>query len=213
MSSKEEQSMWEGMWAAGLKPGDRFDKSKSSQSFLDVLASWQDTAKAKKVRALIPGCGRGYDVVEAARFNFDALGLDISPTAVQAAQAYRDSQGELGGRAEFSTTDFFTLPEPGAFDLVFDYTFLCAIDPSTRSAWAETHKRLIKPGGELVTLIYPIRPKDDNGPPYAMDTELVRGLLEPQGFVCESMVPVPHAKSHPGREGMEVLARWRAPMQ
>jgi len=199
------------MWSAGLKPGDRFDKSKSSQTFLDVIASWQDKAKAQKCRILIPGCGRGYDVVEAARANFDALGLDISPTAVQAATEYRATQGDLSGKAEFSTTDFFSFPESGVFDLVFDYTFLCAIDPSTRGAWAETHKRLIKPGGELATLIYPIRPKDDHGPPYAMNTDLVRSLLEPQGFVCESMEPVPAAKSHPGREGMEVLARWRAP--
>jgi len=211
MSSGAEQEMWEGMWSAGLKPGDRFDKTKSSQSLLDVLSSWQDTAKARKCRMLVPGCGRGYDVVEAARFNFDAMGLDISPTAVEAAKKFRASQGELSGSAEFSTTDFFHFPESGVFDLAFDYTFLCAIDPSTREGWADTYKRLMKPGGELVTLVYPIRPEDNNGPPYAMNTDLVKGLLEPRGFVCESMEPVPHSKSHPGREGMEVLARWRAP--
>eukprot|EP00288_Rhodomonas_lens_P008063 CAMPEP_0177737296 /NCGR_PEP_ID=MMETSP0484_2-20121128/25808_1 /TAXON_ID=354590 /ORGANISM="Rhodomonas lens, Strain RHODO" /LENGTH=213 /DNA_ID=CAMNT_0019251065 /DNA_START=97 /DNA_END=738 /DNA_ORIENTATION=- len=211
MSSEAEGRHWEGMWSRGLKPGDAFDASKSSPSLIDVLSSWKETAKTRKCRMLVPGCGRGYDVVAAAKVNFDALGLDIAPTAVKAAEEYRDAQGALSGKAEFSTTDFFKLPESGAFDLVFDYTFLCAIDPSTRDAWAKNMKRLIKPGGELVTLIFPIRPPDSNGPPYAMSTALVKGLLEPQGFVCEYMEPVPEAKSHKDRVGKEVLARWRAP--
>eukprot|EP00287_Rhodomonas_sp_CCMP768_P010150 CAMPEP_0196737878 /NCGR_PEP_ID=MMETSP1091-20130531/15463_1 /TAXON_ID=302021 /ORGANISM="Rhodomonas sp., Strain CCMP768" /LENGTH=213 /DNA_ID=CAMNT_0042081785 /DNA_START=175 /DNA_END=816 /DNA_ORIENTATION=- len=210
MSSSKERDHWEGMWARGLKPGDAFDATKSSESFLDILSSWRETAQARKCRMLVPGCGRGYDVVEAAKLNFDALGLDISETAVSAAQAYRDSQGTLSGKAEFSTTDFFLLQESGSFDLIFDYTFLCAIDPSTRSAWAETMQRLLKPGGELVTLIFPLG-DHTSGPPYAMSTDLVKGLLEPRGFVCEFMEPVPPAKSHPGRGGKEVLARWRAP--
>lgn len=156
--------------------------SRCSQSLVDVLADWKETARTKKCRILVPGCGRGYDVVEAAKYNFDALGLDIAPTAVKAAEVYRDSQGQLIGNAEFSTTNFFLFPEAAAFDLIFDYTFLCAINPSAREAWAVNMKRVIKPGGELVTLIFPIRPMDSKGPPYAMNTELVKGLLEPQGY-------------------------------
>ncbi len=148
---------------------------------MGLLSEWEETAKTKKCRILVPGCGRGYDVVNAAKANFDALGVDISETAVKAAEAFRDSQGALSGQAVFSTTDFFLLQEPTGFDLIFDYTFLCAIDPSSREAWAKTMKRLLKPGGELVTLIYPIGKQDPSGPPYPMTTELVRGLLEPQG--------------------------------
>lgn len=35
--------------------------------------------------------------------------------------------------------------------------FFCALDPSLRVAWAETVNRLLKPDGELLTLIYLVR--------------------------------------------------------
>ena len=36
----------------------------------------------------VPGCGRGYAVAALARCGYDATGLDIAPTAVQAANAH-----------------------------------------------------------------------------------------------------------------------------
>jgi hypothetical protein len=34
------------------------------------------------------------------------------------------------------------------------HRFFCALDPSLRLAWAETVSGLLKPHGELITLIY-----------------------------------------------------------
>lgn len=87
------------------------------------------------------------------------------------------------GSAKFSTDDFFTL-EGRKFDVIYDYTFLCAIEPNMRKSWAEKMKQLLKPGGELVTLIFPLETRE-GGPPYAMSIDLVTNLLEPEGFVCD----------------------------
>ena len=37
-------------------------------------------------RAIVPGCGRGYDAAYFARLGLESWGVDISPTAVEAAE-------------------------------------------------------------------------------------------------------------------------------
>lgn len=44
----------------------------------------------------------------------------------------------------------------GPFDLGFDYTFLCALHPDMRRDWAPAWGRLLRPGGLLLTLIFPV---------------------------------------------------------
>lgn len=80
-----------------------------------------------------------------------AVGLDLSPTACNAAEDYLDGAGlspEHRARARVECADFFTFADPaGAFDMGYDYTFGCAIHPSMRPAWGQSWARLIQPGG------------------------------------------------------------------
>ncbi len=61
--------------------------------------------------------------------------------------------------------------------------FLCALPPAQRQAWAEAWATLVKPGGQLVTLIFPVDPEKprDSGPPFPVTPELYADLLEPAG--------------------------------
>jgi hypothetical protein len=45
---------------------------------------------------------------------------------------------------------------------VYDCTFLCAIDPTRRQEWAKQMSKLIRPGGEIVSLVglYELNPVD-----------------------------------------------------
>lgn len=208
---------WEEMWSrdGGLKPGTFFDARESSPALLEVLDRDYSGEGGKGKTALVPGCGRGYDVVNLARRGFAAKGSEIARTAVEAAeeyarQAHAKDGAALAGSSSFTLTDFFQLEPPaGGFDLIYDYTFLCALDPRERARWAQTMRRLLKPGGgELITLIFPLGDYA-GGPPHAMSQALVEGLLQQEGFEAVYMAPVPLEKSHPGRGGKEILARWR----
>ncbi|KAI0470733.1 S-adenosyl-L-methionine-dependent methyltransferase [Xylariaceae sp. FL0804] len=58
---------------------------------------------------------------------------------------------------------------PEVFDLIFDYTFFCALPPSLRPAWGRRMRELLAPdGGRLVCLEFPSE-KDpgEPGPPWA----------------------------------------------
>ncbi len=156
-----------------------------------------------------------YDVVELSKCGFNAVGVDLSTTAVAAAKDLSSTiaVAELRGTISYYAEDILSPSNTGAvfgkkFDLIYDYTFLCALDPSLRARWASTMKGLLKPDGELVTLIYPLGDYE-GGPPYAMSVGLVRGLLEAVGFEPFYLEPVAEALSHPGREGREALGRWR----
>ena len=98
---------------------------------------------------------------------------------------------------------FFDLPEDGneKFDFIYDYTFLCALDPSIRVAWAEKMAALLKPDGELLTLIFPIRENSTDGPPFKVSLELFTDLLVPVGFECTRLELLPPELCHRNRDG------------
>lgn len=145
-----------------------------------------------------------------------SLGLDISPEAVKAAEALRDAHlaggsAEAAARAHFEAADFFDHYSAGSWDAGYDYTFLCALHPDMRTAWAEAWARQLKPGGELVTLVYPVDPTMDpgQGPPWPVTPDLYRRLLLDSGlFELKSLEQLPGDMSHPARAGREWLGRW-----
>jgi hypothetical protein len=104
--------------------------------------------------ALVPGCGRGYDVAAIATAPAGAapptvVGVEYAATAAAVAGAFVAEQlaaaeGSGGappaGKAEVRHGDFFALRAgdfPGPITLIYDYTFLCALPPDRRREWAE----------------------------------------------------------------------------
>lgn len=157
-------------------------------------------------RALVPGCGAGYDVFTFAKAGWSATGLDLAPTAKKKFEQVRADADVAEADARIVVGSFFDWEPDHRFDVIWDYTFLCAIEPDMREAWRAQMTKLLAPKGQLVTLIFPVDPaRGEEGPPYQMSPELVSGLLEPH-FRNVEMTKV--EESHPGREGMEWLARW-----
>ncbi|KAG8369369.1 hypothetical protein BUALT_Bualt14G0004100 [Buddleja alternifolia] len=189
---------WDKCWEEGLTPWDLGSPT-------PVLLHLHNTGSLPKGRALLPGCGSGHDVVAIACAERHVVGLDISDNAIKrAAQLFSGSP-----KAEhftFLKTDFFTWCPTQLFDLICDYTFFCAIEPKLRSMWAQKICDLLKPDGELITLIYPI---DDHegGPPYKVSVADYEEVLRPVGF--KAMNIVDNELAIPPRKGREKLGRWK----
>lgn len=126
-------------------------------------------------RSLDLGCGEGADVIWLAERGWDALGLDLSPTAVERARAAAVARGlsrepgdaqqrlpsardERTGTARFEQCDLTEWnPEAGTFDLVTASFF------HSRAALARTEilRRAldaVAPGGHLVVLSHAAPP-------------------------------------------------------
>lgn len=166
-------------------------------------------------RALVPGCGRGYDVIYLAHPNRVVIGLDIVDRAIdEATKMLLDSDCTCKENAVFLNKSFFDMPDDEKFDFIYDYTFFCALDPSLRSDWATKMASLIKQGGELCTIIYPICNKE-GGPPFKVSLDDYKIVLEQVGFQMIQLEPLPSTMCHPGRDGTgpyeatTAIGRWR----
>ena len=110
---------------------------------MEVLSERQDLVPAlpKRRKALVPGCGKGYDVLLLSAWGYDAYGLDFSETALDAAKAnekefdgkgvYATREGVKKGKVAWVSGDFFKddflniVEGEKTFDLIYDYTVSC----------------------------------------------------------------------------------------
>ncbi|PIB02839.1 putative thiol methyltransferase 2 [Cercospora beticola] len=196
-------SGWDELWKQEVTPWDRAGPSQALADAItgnaDILGApiKNDPSKQRK-RALVPGCGRGYDVLLLASLGYDVYGVDGSQTAIEAARkmqkgadksaTYRALETEFGrGRETFVENDFFKddfleTTGGGNFDLIFDYTFLCALPPPLRPSWAKRMSALLAPGGHLICLEWPLhKPPREGGPPHGLSAELYETLLRRPG--------------------------------
>ncbi|KAL0452856.1 UNVERIFIED_CONTAM: putative thiol methyltransferase 2 [Sesamum latifolium] len=172
---------WDKCWEEGLTPWDL-------RSPTPVLVHLNNTGSLPKGRALVLAAAllkkkwrvKGYDVVAIASAERHVVGVDLSDNAIKRAMEL-SSQSPNAEHFTFLKTDFFTLCPTQLFDLIFDYTFFCAIEPGLRSQWARKISDLLKPDGELITLMFPV---DDHegGPPYKVSVADYEEVLHPPGL-------------------------------
>jgi thiopurine S-methyltransferase len=122
-------------------------------------------------RALVPGCGSGYEAVTLAAAGFDVLAIDFSPAAVVRA---REVTAGSGARVEVS--DFFDLADD-CFRFVYERAFLCALPPARRADWARQCARLLPAGGRLAGYFF-LGPTPADGPPFAIPPDELEALLD-----------------------------------
>lgn len=121
--------------------------------------------------ALVPGCGNGHDALALARAGWKVTALDFAEEPVASLAPQLEAHG-----GEARVEDAFE--HRGQYDLLFEHTFFCAIDPSDRPRWGEFAARNLKPGGRLVMILVPVgKPAEDGGPPFGVDQDAVTEVL------------------------------------
>lgn len=100
-------------------------------------------------RALDLGCGTGATVIYLARHGWDAVGVDFSPEAIDAATARNQA---TGAEARFIVGDVTRLPQAGVdglFDLVIDIGCYHAIPARRRDAYADGVANITSGGADF----------------------------------------------------------------
>ncbi|KAI3916861.1 hypothetical protein MKW98_014322 [Papaver atlanticum] len=189
---------WDKCWEQGLTP---WDLGQPTPVLLQLL----DKETLPKGRVLVPGCGAGHDVIAIANPERYVVGLELSENAIKRAREISSSSPNAKC-FEFIETDFFTWRPTELFDLIFDYTFFCAIEPRMRASWGTQIHELLKPDGELITLMFPTDDRD-GGPPYKVSVADYEEVLHPWGFKATSILDNELAVGR--RKGCEKLGRWK----
>ncbi|KAK6332610.1 hypothetical protein TWF730_004270 [Orbilia blumenaviensis] len=214
-AKNDHASLWKSLWDDGTYIP--WDRGQSSPSLVDLLNDYPSlitpSSPSQQLTAFVPGCGRGYDVLLFASHGLKALGLDLSESAIIAAKQNAEKSGLNSQLYGFVDGDFFGdawRSEGERFDVVYDYTFLCALDPSQglREKWADRMRELVRDGGVLICLEFPLyKGLEMPGPPWPLREEIYKGLLEERGFVREMYVK-PRRYLESG-EGSDMVSVWR----
>lgn len=150
--------------------------------------------------AFVGGAGRAHDALALARGGWQVVATDWAPDAASAA----DELAALG--SQYLVSDSLTFDD-GPFDLIFEHTFFCAIDPTQRPAYAVMADRLLRPGGRLAAIVFPVgKQESSGGPPWGISTAVLGATLGPR---FELVIDEPVGRR--GRSGWnERWAVWRA---
>ncbi|KAG4417696.1 hypothetical protein IFR04_009135 [Cadophora malorum] len=234
--STEHGTKWDELWTEGFLP---WDKGFPNPALVDLLSQRQDILPtstspnangqaSKKKKALVPGCGKGYDVLLLSAFGYDAYGLEISSKALEEARKveaemngkdiYTAREGFEKGEVHWIVGDFFEEGGEGIlggekFDLIYDYTFLCALPPVMRPAWSKRFVDLLAPEGRVVCVEFPTyKPPSTGGPPWALPPKVYLAHLMRPG------VELPYAEDgellemkleEPSKNGLKRIAHFQ----
>ncbi len=174
-----EPFQWSERYAENSTPWDLGRAHPELEAWLDGLPRLPGTTRG---RALVPGCGTAFDAAALARAGWAVTALDVVEGAPLAANR-RTIEGAGG---QVCITDALTFAPEESFQLVFEHTFFCAIEPDRRADWGELMGRCVEPGGELIALVFPLdRPAELGGPPHGYRTTDLLDALGPGFDVVE----------------------------
>lgn len=149
---------WENLYQTNETGWDRGEAS-------PALARWLTQGMFRQgSRILVPGCGRGYEVLELATHGFDVTALDLAPSAIETLDS---TLNHAGVRATTQCIDIFEYEAVEQFDVVYEQTCLCAIEPEQRELYAHHLRQWLKPDGLL--LFSMMQTGASGGPPFHCD--------------------------------------------
>ncbi len=146
---------------------------------------------APGARVFVPLAGKAVDVSWIAARGHEVVGVELSIKAIDAFFGERDLDHraharELGANEAFTTgavtmvcADIFALDLPalGTFDAVYDRAALVALEPSTRGAYLDVCRTLLKPNGKTLLVSFSYEPPTVPGPPWSIDEKTVCELF------------------------------------
>lgn len=149
---------------------------------------------------LVPGAGTGHDAAALAQAGWRVTAVDIAP-AVEAPLLRR----LVADHASVVIADSLELDAEEPFDLVFDHTFFCAIDPEARPRFGAMASRVLACSGSVISIVFPIgRPVSEGGPPWGIGVGDMASALGPSFVLAEEG----GAARIPGRRWTHEWTRW-----
>lgn len=131
--------------------------------------------KIPKSRICILGCGSGHDAAFLAAQGHIVTAVDLSPEAIDKARSLYTESTHL----KFITADAFEYAKKNSqsFDLVFEHTFFCAVDPDRRHELVQAWRSLLADEGHILAVFYVL--DRTGGPPFGTSEWEVRQRLKP----------------------------------
>lgn len=171
------RDFWDVRYGHGVTPWDRGGSN-------PALVRWLDRDELEPCRILVPGCGRGYEVVELASRGFDVTAVDLAPTAIESVARRLEAAGLSASLIE---ADYFRWTPDSPFDAVYEQTSLCALLPAQWPGYVNCLRHWLTPGGRLYALF--MQTNRPGGPPFHCDIGSMKALFSPAAWRWPSVEP------------------------
>jgi SAM-dependent methyltransferase len=163
---------WDDAYAGNVPPP--WDLGQPQPAF--VRLAEQDLLTGQVLDA---GCGTGEQTLLAASSGADALGVDVSPLAIErargkaAARGIPAAEGGQIGRARFEVADALRLGDLGrSFDTIIDSGLFHVFDDDRRARYVASLASVLRPGGHLYLMCFSDRQPGAFGPRRVSQDEL-----------------------------------------
>lgn len=152
----EKEQYWSQVYRDEENPG--WNLGEPAEALKDMLPR----LKISRSRILVLGCGEGHDAAFFAKAGHVVTAVDISPLAIERGRKLYGDLEDL----HFVQADLFNLPREfdQAFDIVFEHTCFCAINPEKRKDIVKIWNRVLAPEGHLMGVFFTFEKR--SGPPY-----------------------------------------------
>jgi SAM-dependent methyltransferase len=144
-------------------------------------------------RILVPGCGRGHEVLLLCAKGFEVTAVDFAPFPIQHLQTEVTRKGM---KAEIIELDILEAKFETPFDAIYEQTCLCALEPSNWTQYEQQIRSFLKPGGKLFALF--MQTTEAGGPPFHCDISEMRELFSEAHWIW----PTETGKKYPHPAGI-----------
>lgn len=175
------QRGWQARYDQGKTGWDRGSRN-------SILDHWLDTEILTPGRVLIPGCGRGHEVIHLAQAGFDVTALDFAPAPILHLRQELASRGLTANTLQIDILEYKT-DEP--FDFIYEQTCLCALSPRHWQHYENQLYHWLKPNGQLLALFMQSGKRDE--PPYSCELDEMKSLFNtPRWHWTDEPIRVDH---------------------
>ena len=174
-----------------------WDKGKPAPGLVDWL---KIQTLDPETRVLVPGCGRGHDASAWAKAGFDTTAMDLAELALSDAREKYESLPNLA----FFPGNFLDEKPQEPYDLIFEHTLYCAIDPAHREDYAKSLPNWLKPGGYFLAIHF-IFPLDEEGPPFGASKDEIINRFQTNFTLRDDWKP----RHFEGRKNEEWMFLWQ----
>ncbi|MGH3223913.1 MAG: class I SAM-dependent methyltransferase [Streptosporangiaceae bacterium] len=134
-------------------------------------------------RVLDAGCGTGEHTLLAASSGADAVGVDLSPLAIERA---REKAATRGIKARFEVADALSLADLGlTCDTIIDSGLFHVFDDDGRAGYVQSLASVLRPGGTCYLMCFSDRQPGTVGPRRVTEDELRAAFGD--GWAVESI--------------------------
>ena len=155
----------------------------------------------------VVGCGKGYDAIMFAEKGFEVTAVDFAPFAINAVKKLAKKSDVI---VHIIQDDIFSLTPDysNTFDFIIEQTCFCAIHPSRRKDYEKLVRSILKSGGKLIGLWFPLdKTLKEGGPPWGTTVEEVKATFNSEWKIEKEEFPTLSIEPRKGREKLIIFKK------